>query len=139
MAGVAAVDAVEQKTEAMPSQRLSENYAKLQKFADFPELSPAQAAFVDAPGLLLYRLGMEGGFLSVALGAVGTGLQTVATFAPVVGFLFFCQILLEESGYMTRAAVVADRMMRRLGLSGRAFLPLILGFGCTIPLCDSAR
>ena len=43
----AAVDAVEQKTEAMPSQRLSENYAKLQKFADFPELSPAQAAFVD--------------------------------------------------------------------------------------------
>lgn len=99
----------------------------------------AQAAFVDAPGLLLYRLGMEGGFLSVALGAVGTGLQTVATFAPVVGFLFFCQILLEESGYMTRAAVVADRMMRRLGLSGRAFLPLILGFGCTIPAVLATR
>ena len=99
----------------------------------------AQAAFVDAPALLLYRLGIEGGFLSVLLGAVGTGLQTVATFAPVVGFLFFCQILLEESGYMTRAAVVADRMMRRLGLSGRAFLPLILGFGCTIPAILATR
>ncbi|WP_243613329.1 ferrous iron transport protein B [Shimia aestuarii] len=99
----------------------------------------AQAAFVDAPALLLFRLGIEGGFLSVALGAVGTGLQTVATFAPVVGFLFFCQILLEESGYMTRAAVVADRMMRRLGLSGRAFLPLILGFGCTIPAILATR
>ncbi|MBR9843320.1 MAG: ferrous iron transport protein B [Rhodobacteraceae bacterium] len=99
----------------------------------------AQAAFVDAPALLLYRLGLEGGLLSVMLGAVGTGLQTVATFAPVVGFLFFCQILLEESGYMTRAAVVADRMMRRLGLSGRAFLPLILGFGCTIPAILATR
>ncbi len=99
----------------------------------------AQAAFVDAPALLLYRFALEGGFLSVVLGAVGTGLQTVATFAPVVGFLFFCQILLEESGYMTRAAVVADRMMRRLGLSGRAFLPLILGFGCTIPAILATR
>ncbi|MCW8843438.1 MAG: ferrous iron transporter B, partial [Rhodobacteraceae bacterium] len=99
----------------------------------------AQAAFVDAPALLLYRLGVEGGLLSVTLGAVGTGLQTVATFAPVVGFLFLCQILLEESGYMTRAAVVADRMMRRLGLSGRAFLPLILGFGCTIPAILATR
>ena len=99
----------------------------------------AQAAFVDAPALLLHRMALEGGFLSVMLGAVGTGLQTVATFAPVVGFLFFCQILLEESGYMTRAAVVADRMMRRLGLSGRAFLPLILGFGCTIPAILATR
>lgn len=99
----------------------------------------AQAAFVEAPALLLFQLGLDGGLLSVVLGAVGTGLQTVATFAPVVGFLFFCQILLEESGYMTRAAVVADRMMRRLGLSGRAFLPLILGFGCTIPAILATR
>ena len=68
----------------------------------------AQAAFVEAPGLLLFQLGLDGGLLSVVLGAVGTGLQTVATFAPVVGFLFFCQILLEESGYMTRAAGAND-------------------------------
>ena len=55
----AAVDAVEQKTEAMPSQRLSENYAKLQKFADFPELSPAQAAFVDHTYIVDHDLWIE--------------------------------------------------------------------------------
>ncbi|MCV0426606.1 MAG: ferrous iron transport protein B, partial [Roseibium sp.] len=70
---------------------------------------------------------------------IGSGIQTVGTFVPVVGFLFLCQIFLEESGYMTRAAVVADRLMRRLGLSGRAFLPLILGFGCTIPAVLATR
>lgn len=98
-----------------------------------------QAAFVDLPQLLLFKLGLAGSLAEVLVTSVGTGLQTVVTFAPVVGFLFLCQIFLEESGYMTRAAVVADRLMRRLGLSGRAFLPLILGFGCTIPAVLATR
>ncbi|MGC9370156.1 MAG: ferrous iron transport protein B [Paracoccaceae bacterium] len=98
-----------------------------------------QAAFVDLPQLLLFKLGLAGSLPEVLVTSVGTGLQTVVTFAPVVGFLFLCQIFLEESGYMTRAAVVADRLMRRLGLSGRAFLPLILGFGCTIPAVLATR
>ncbi|MCK7611124.1 ferrous iron transport protein B [Roseibium sediminicola] len=98
-----------------------------------------QAAFVETPALLFHWLGLSGSAADVAVGAVGTGIQTVGTFVPVVGFLFLCQIFLEESGYMTRAAVVADRLMRRLGLSGRAFLPLVLGFGCTIPAVLATR
>ena len=98
-----------------------------------------QAAFVETPALLFLTLGLSGTVADVAAGAIGTGMQTVATFVPVVGFLFLCQIFLEESGYMTRAAVVADRLMRRLGLSGRAFLPLVLGFGCTIPAVLATR
>lgn len=98
-----------------------------------------QAAFVDTPALVFHQLGLSGTVLDIAVGAIGTGIQTVGTFVPVVGFLFLCQIFLEESGYMTRAAVVADRVMRRLGLSGRAFLPLVLGFGCTIPAVLATR
>lgn len=98
-----------------------------------------QAAFVDLPRLALFHTGLQGSVADLAVSSIGTGLQTVLTFAPVVGFLFLCQIFLEESGYMTRAAVVADRLMRRLGLSGRAFLPLILGFGCTIPAVLATR
>lgn len=98
-----------------------------------------QAAFVDLPQLVFYRLGLSGSVAEVLVTSIGTGLQTVVTFAPVVGFLFLCQIFLEESGYMTRAAVVADGLMRKLGLSGRAFLPLILGFGCTIPAVLATR
>ncbi|MHA7774621.1 ferrous iron transport protein B [Roseibium sp. M-1] len=98
-----------------------------------------QAAFVETPALLFHWLGLSGSVADVTVGATGTGIQTVGTFVPVVGFLFLCQIFLEESGYMTRAAVVADRLMRRLGLSGRAFLPLVLGFGCTIPAVLATR
>jgi ferrous iron transport protein B len=98
-----------------------------------------QAVFVELPALALYRAGLSGSVLDVAIGSIGAGIQTVGTFVPVVGFLFLCQIFLEESGYMTRAAVVADRLMRRLGLSGRAFLPLVLGFGCTIPAVLATR
>jgi ferrous iron transport protein B len=98
-----------------------------------------QAAFVETPALLFHTLGLSGTVPDIAAGAIGTGIQTVGTFVPVVGFLFLCQIFLEESGYMTRAAVVADRLMRRLGLSGRAFLPLVLGFGCTIPAVLATR
>ncbi|MES0882532.1 ferrous iron transport protein B [Roseibium sp. SCP14] len=98
-----------------------------------------QAAFVELPALGLYHAGLSESFVDVIITSIGTGIQTVGTFVPVVGFLFLCQIFLEESGYMTRAAVVADRLMRRLGLSGRAFLPLVLGFGCTIPAVLATR
>jgi ferrous iron transport protein B len=98
-----------------------------------------QAAFVELPGLALFHSGLSESVLGVIVCSIGTGIQTVGTFVPVVGFLFLCQIFLEESGYMTRVAVVADRLMRRLGLSGRAFLPLVLGFGCTIPAVLATR
>lgn len=97
------------------------------------------ALFVETPVRALYAVGLEGGLLEMAITAVGGGLQTVGTFAPIVGTLFLCQIIMEQSGYMARAAVVADSLMRRIGLPGRAFLPLILGFGCTVPAVIATR
>ena len=64
---------------------------------------------------------------------VGAGLQTVATFIPVVGCLFLFLAVLESSGYLARAAFVVDALMRRLGLPGKAFVPMLMGFGCTVP------
>lgn len=67
------------------------------------------------------------------------GLVTVLTFLPVMGFMFLALGLLEGSGYMARAALVADRVMRALGLDGRALLPLIVGFGCNLPALAATR
>ncbi|KZL05453.1 Ferrous iron transport protein B [Pseudovibrio axinellae] len=97
------------------------------------------ALFIQTPLSLLYALGLESGAAEMVITAIGGGLQTVGTFAPIVGLLFLCQIFLEQSGYMARAAVVADGLMRRIGLPGRAFLPLILGFGCTVPAVIATR
>ncbi len=70
---------------------------------------------------------------------VGGGLQVVATFIPVIGGLFLLLSILEETGYMQRAAFIMDRFMRRLGLSGQAFIPLVVGFGCNIPAVLASR
>ena len=89
-----------------------------------------------------------------ALGAVGldipivhgfvidgliAGVGTVLTFAPLMAIMFLLLALLEDSGYMARAAVVADRLMRTIGLPGKAFLPLIVGFGCNVPAISATR
>ena len=70
---------------------------------------------------------------------VGAGLQTVATFIPVVGCLFLFLAVLESSGYLARAAFVVDALMRRLGLPGKAFVPMLMGFGCTVPAVMATR
>ncbi|ARE39729.1 Ferrous iron transport protein B [Rhodovulum sp. P5] len=70
---------------------------------------------------------------------VGAGIQTVATFIPVIGFLFLFLTFLEDSGYMSRAAFVMDRSMRAIGLPGKSFIPMILGFGCTVPAVMATR
>ena len=73
-------------------------------------------------------------WLSVILAdGVGGGIQTVATFIPIIGFLFLFLAVLEDCGYMARAAFVMDRLMRAIGLPGKAFLPLLVGFGCNVP------
>lgn len=68
-----------------------------------------------------------------------TGVGSVVSFLPMLLILFACLSLLEDSGYMARAAFLMDRPMRALGLSGRAFIPLLLGFGCSVPAALSAR
>jgi ferrous iron transport protein B len=70
---------------------------------------------------------------------IGNGMQVVATFIPVVGFLFMFLSALEDSGYMARAAFVMDRFMRMIGLPGKAFVPMIVGFGCNVPAIMATR
>lgn len=94
--------------------------------------------FVDIPGALLASLGVPE-WLLVMVGGVGAGCQTVATFVPVVFFMFLALAILEDLGYMARVGVVADRFMRKIGLPGSAFIPMVVGFGCTVPAVMAAR
>jgi ferrous iron transport protein B len=99
----------------------------------------AGAIFVDGFGALLGGLGAPE-WVTVALAnGIGGGLQTVATFIPVIGFLYLFLSLLEDSGYMARAAFVMDRFMRWVGLPGKSFVPLIVGFGCNVPAIMATR
>jgi len=70
---------------------------------------------------------------------MGRGVNTVFTFVPVIGALFFCLSFLEDCGYMARAAFVIDRAMRYLGLSGKSFVPMLIGFGCNVPAVMATR
>lgn len=70
---------------------------------------------------------------------IGGGVRTVATFIPVIACLYLCMSLLESSGYMARAAFVLDKLMRKVGLPGKAFVPLVLGFGCNVPSVMATR
>lgn len=69
----------------------------------------------------------------------GGGIQVVATFIPIIGFLFLFLSALEDSGYMARAAFVMDRFMRMIGLPGKSFVPMIVGFGCNVPAIMATR
>lgn len=70
---------------------------------------------------------------------VGGGIQTVATFIPVIAALYLFLAVLESSGYMSRAAFVLDKVMQKIGLPGKAFVPLVLGFGCNVPSIMATR
>ena len=92
------------------------------------------AIFVDGLGYLLGDvLGCPSFVSAILADGIGAGIQTVSTFIPVIFFMFLCLSFLEDSGYMARAAFVADRFMRFLGLPGRAFVPMMVGFGCGVP------
>ncbi len=71
-------------------------------------------------------------------GIIG-GVGGVLTFVPLMFFLYFFLSILEESGYMTRVAFLMDKIMRKLGLNGKAFVPMVLGFGCTVPAIYATR
>lgn len=78
-------------------------------------------------------------FQSLIIDGVIGGVGSVIVFLPIIMTLFFGISILEESGYMARAALIMDRLMRRVGLSGKAFIPMIIGFGCSVPAIMSAR
>ena len=96
----------------------------------------------DGLDLLLGLFGpsVSGGWLrSLLVDGLLDGVVTVLTFIPVMGIMFLLLSILEDSGYMARAAFVMDRTMRALGLDGRAFLPIIVGFGCNLPALAATR
>lgn len=94
---------------------------------------------VDGVGNLITQVGLPDWSRTIVADGVGGGIQLVGTFIPVIGFLYLCLSILEDSGYMARAAFVVDRLMARIGLPGNSFVPLIVGFGCNVPSVMASR
>lgn len=95
--------------------------------------------FIDGFTYLLNLLHSPNWLIIFLANGVGGGIQTVSTFIPPIFFIFLSLSVLEDSGYMARAAFVMDRIMHYLGLSGKSIIPMIVGFGCTVPAIMSAR
>ncbi|GHF06326.1 ferrous iron transport protein B [Aliiroseovarius zhejiangensis] len=107
-------------------------------FIDFFDIL-AGAIFVDGTAALLGAISAPVWLTTIMADGVGGGIQTVATFIPIVACLFFALSVLEDSGYMARAAFVMDRFMRMIGLPGKSFVPLIVAFGCNVPAIMATR
>jgi ferrous iron transport protein B len=88
---------------------------------------------------LLVSWHAPGWVIALLADGLGQGVNTVITFIPILAGLFFFLSCLEDSGYMARAALVMDRLMQYLGLPGKAFVPMIVGFGCNVPAVMGAR
>jgi ferrous iron transport protein B len=97
------------------------------------------AIFVDGFAQLLGNIGSPEWLTVLLADGAGGGIQVVATFVPIVAFLFLFLSVLEDSGYMARAAFVMDRFLRSIGLPGKSFVPMIVGFGCTVPAIMATR
>lgn len=95
--------------------------------------------FVDIPKDLLTSWEAPDFVITLIADGVGGGVQTLSTFVPIIFILFAMISLIETTGYMARAAVVMDRLMRLIGLPGKAFIPLLVGFGCTVPAIMATR
>ena len=99
----------------------------------------AQALFVDGMAHFLALSDSPQWLILLMAQGVGNGIREVAAFIPILGFLYLFISVLEESGYMARATFAMDRLMRVLGLPGKAFVPMILGFGCNVPAMLATR
>lgn len=105
---------------------------------DFFDLLSA-ALFVEGLQHLLSIWEVPEGVTILLAQGLGGGVQVVATFIPVIAFLYLFLSFLEDSGYMARAAFVMDRLMRFIGLPGKSFVPLLVGFGCNVPAVMATR
>ena len=90
-------------------------------------------------GQLLEHLKVAPWMISLVVDGIIAGVGGILTFLPNIFILFLALALLEDSGYMARVAYVMDGLMGHLGLSGKAFLPMVLGFGCTVPAVMASR
>lgn len=107
-------------------------------FIDFFDVAGG-AIFVDGFGRLLDSVGAPAWLVTILADGIGAGLQTVGTFIPIIFAMFLGLSVLEDSGYMARAAFVMDRLMRAIGLPGKSFVPLLIGFGCNVPAIMATR
>ena len=107
-------------------------------FIDFFDIA-AKALFVDGLAQLLNSWSFPEWLVVLLTEGAGTGVETVATFIPLIFCLYLFLTALEQSGYLARAAVVTDRIMQKMGLPGSAFVPLMMGFGCTVPAVMATR
>lgn len=107
-------------------------------FQDFFDISSG-TLFVEGFAHLLQNLHAPAWLIALLANGVGKGINTTITFIPVIGAMFFALAFLEDSGYMARAAFIIDRLMRALGLPGKSFVPMIVGFGCNVPGIMAAR
>lgn len=107
-------------------------------FQDFFDIT-TDAIFVQGSASLLQKMHMPAWVIALCADGIGKGINTTITFIPVIASMYFFLSLLESSGYMARAAFVVDKMMRLLGLPGKSFVPMIVGFGCNVPAIMAAR
>ena len=107
-------------------------------FIEFFEIT-VEVFAVDGLASFLTGISAPGWLTALLAYGIGGGIKTVASFIPVIACLYLCLSLLEGSGYMSRAAFVMDRFMGMLGLPGKAFVPLLIGFGCNVPAIMATR
>ncbi len=87
----------------------------------------------------LTSMDTSGWLVSLICDGIITGVGGVLTFLPQIALLFLCLSILEDSGYLSRTAFIMDKPLKRIGLSGKSFIPMLMGFGCTVPAAMSAR
>ncbi|MCE3045110.1 Fe(2+) transporter permease subunit FeoB [Legionella sp. 16cNR16C] len=107
-------------------------------FQDFFDIT-TDTLFVQGSAWLLAQIHTPQWLIAMIANGIGVGINTTLTFIPVIASMFFFLSLLEASGYMARAAFVVDKLMRLLGLPGKSFVPMIVGFGCNVPAIMAAR
>ncbi|MBA3536799.1 MAG: Fe(2+) transporter permease subunit FeoB [Tatlockia sp.] len=107
-------------------------------FQDFFDQT-TDTIFVQGSAWLLQQVDTPHWLIALIAHGVGKGINTTLTFIPVIAAMFFFLSLLEASGYMARAAFVVDKAMRAMGLPGKSFVPMIVGFGCNVPAIMAAR
>lgn len=103
----------------------------LQDLFDFV-ITPVMESFLTSVSAPAWTQGL---IVDGILGGVGA----VISFVPLIALLFFCLSFMEDSGYMARAAFIMDKIFSKFGLSGRSFIPMIMGFGCSVPAVMAAR
>ena len=107
-------------------------------FQDFFDIS-SNTLLVNGLAAGLMHIHTPPWLIAILASGVGKGINTTITFIPVIAGMYLFLSFLEDSGYMARAAFVVDRLMQTLGLPGKAFVPMIVGFGCNVPAVMGAR